>query len=537
MTEQEFGLFTVDHDTRTVRGILVPWDELSRVSQTGNKPMKFRPGGVALPRDVTVVGLNREHDRFAPMGRLNKAEPVDAGLFAEFQIADTDEGDQWLADHGELVRLSPELKDIRTRGEYATATLTGAALCQDGAWASAGLFAIGSVLELDDEPDEDEEDEDEDDEPAPADPDTEPDSEPDEQEEDAVAEATAPNTMLAARRTPRAPAITLTKNGFFSAMHHAMQSADASGLRPYLEAPGAVDADGSGMFALTDIPYDGAGGLAATAAIPTGWLGELWQGVTFARTVVPLLTQATLAGIKASGFVWGVKPVMAAWAGNKAAIASNTPTTVPKDFYAQRYAGGHDLAREYYDFNITEVINSYVQAMVDSYARLSDGYALAQLKAGATAYTPVTSAVNKGLLAVVDGALAVVAAGAVPSFAIVATNVFRDILGTPQSSALEYFDAAVGLTSASGAGFQIVPDSRLATGEIIVGARQAATSWELPGVPIRVSAPDLVKGGIDEAFFGYIAVGVTYPAAVVKATLTLPLTEEAAVEEPAPSSK
>ena len=73
----------------------------------------------------------------------------------------------------------------------------------------------------------------------------------------------------------------------------------------------------------------------------------------------------TLTGIKASGWVWTDLPSMAIWAGNKAPITSDTAQVAPKDFFAQRFAGGHDLAREYYDFNVTEIIDSYVQAMVD----------------------------------------------------------------------------------------------------------------------------------------------------------------------------
>jgi hypothetical protein len=526
VTEQEFGLFTVDRAARTVRGILVPWEELSRISQTGNKPMKFRAGDVRIPRDVTIVTLNKQHDRFSPIGRLTKAEPVGQGLFSEFTIADTEDGDAWLADHGNLVRLSPELKDIRTRGDYGTATLTGAALVTEGAWASAGLFAIGDVTEDDDEDEEDTEgDEPDETDPAPAEPDEEPDEEPDKEEEDAVAEATAPATMLAARRKTEAP--TLTKAGFFAARHQAQATGDRSALSPYI-----ASASDAGMFALTNVKYDTAGGLAADAGLPSGWLGELWAGRHFQRTIVPLLSQGTLTGIRNYGWVWTTKPAMAAWAGNKSAVPSTAPVVAQKEFFTQRIAGGNDLAREYYDLpGGQEIVDSYIQAMVDSYAVVSDQYALTQLLAGAAAFTPGTATANKGLFAVIDGALAVVAAQATPSFAVVAPNVFRDILGTPHSTALEYFDGVANLNEVTGTGFTIVPDARLTAGQVLVGAKEAATAWELPGSPIRVSAIHSDLGGIDETLFGYISVGVTYPAAVVKGTVTITAADEAATAE------
>lgn len=507
MTEPSFGLFTVDHDARKVRGILVPWDELSRTSATGNRPMKVRPGDLRVPRDPSVVGLNLQHDRFAPIGRLAAAEPVAAGLYAEFDVADTEEGDEWLADHGDLVRLSPELRDIVVGADgYGRATLTGAALVTEGAFASAGLFAIGDVAETD---------EDETTDTASAEVEEEPDEEPDEAEEGTVAEATVTNTALMSRK-PKAQAPQLTKSGFLAAARKARSMGDLAPLKAYAE-----DAERVGMFALADITFDDANGLVTAAGIPGAWLGELWQGRRFERRVIPLISSGTLTSMKATGWVWDVLPEVDEWEGNKTPIATNEPTVRPVDFAAQRFAGGHDLAREYFDFGVTEVIDSYVQAMVDSYAKKSDAYALAGIVADATPFTPSAATENRGLLAIIDGALTVVAASASPSFALVAPNIFRDVIATPHSDALEYFSAAIGLEEGSTAGFRIVPDARLTAGQVIVGDRNAATAWELPGSPIRVSLPDLVRGGQDQAFYGYIAVGIGHPAALVKATVTL----------------
>jgi len=168
---------------------------------------------------------------------------------------------------------------------------------------------------------------------------------------------------------------------------------------------------------------------------------------------------------------------------------------------------------------VTDVIDSYGDAMVDSYAMLSDAYALTQLTAGATPYTPdPANTVNTGLLDIVDGALAVIAAGGTPSWAIVAPDIFKSIMATPREDQLAYLDASIGLEEGATGQFRIVPDARLTAGGIIVGDRAGATVWELPGVPIRVEAPNMALGGIDNAFFGYIGAGVTTPAVVVKNT-------------------
>jgi hypothetical protein len=530
------AMFAVDADARTARGILLPFNQMSRESMSKTKPLRFAKGDVRIPRDPAIVTLNLDHDRFQPIGRATYLEEREEGVYAEFSIASTDEGDEWLADHSERAMLSAEVRDIhRKKDDWATAFITGAASVPEGAFEGAALFSlhvegapetpakvgeegpdVGGDEDPDQNPDRVVEVPPETTDPAPAETDEEPDAEPDEnEEEDAVAEATAPAETMLATRQPTKSSTDLSARGFFSAYRQARTTGDFSVMRPYIE-----QAESMGLFALTDVKYDGTGGLNLNNQI-TGpaYLGELWQGRRFQRTIVPLLTQGVLTNLSATGWIWSTKPIMDAWAGNKTAVPSNTPVVAPKNFAAQRFAGGHDLAREFYDFNVTEVIDSYVAAMIDSYALLSDTHALTNLVSGAVAFTPgaVTATPNKQLLTIIDGALAVVAAQATPSFAIVAPDVFRGIINTPQSSAMEYFDAAIGIDGGSTSGFKIIPDARLAAGQVLVGAKEAATAWELPGVPIRVSAQDLVKGGIDEAFFGYIAVGITYPQAIVKA--------------------
>ncbi|WP_457100318.1 hypothetical protein [Microbacterium sp. P5_E9] len=505
------GLFSIDTATRTARGVLLPWNVKSKgTSASQTKPITFPRGNVAIPRDPIVIGLNDEHERFHVIGRAVALTDAEEGIVAEFRIAETEEGDEWLAEHASTAFFSAEIDDLRRLpGDVGVGRLAGAAVTKQPAFdgTAVGLFSlIGTETEEGTEPIETTE-------PASADEDEEPDEEPDETEEDAVAEAIAPASMQASRRKAEAPA--LTKAGFFSALNKARSTGDRSDLMPYAQAAAEV-----GLFALSNVKYDGVGGLVTDALMPGTWLGELWQGRRFQRKIIPLLTSGTLTSLSATGWVWGIKPAMAAWAGNKTPIPSNAPTVEPRQFAGVRFAGGHDLAVEYYHFGQTDVINSYADAMIDSYAELSDSYALTQVTAGATVYTPdPANTVNTGLLDIVDGALAVVAGGGTPSWSLVAPDIFKGVLATPREDALDYFSASLGLEGGSTSGatsFAIVPDARLAPGAIIVGDKGGATAWELPGVPIRVEAPDLVLGGVDNAFFGYIAVGVTNPNVIVK---------------------
>lgn len=521
-----YALFSLDREKRTLSGTLIPYGVPSKgISASNTKPIQFPKGSIRIPRDPMVVSLNAEHGRHDVLGRADLLEDAEGGILASFALADTDEADAWLEAHAEdAIYLSAEIADLqRAPGDLGSGRLAGAAVTLNPAFDVPEVAMFSLLGDETTTPD-----------PAPADPDPTPEP-PAEPKEDAVADAIAPASMLASRRKTDAPA--LTRAGFFAALNIAKQTGDRTALMPYAQAAAEV-----GLFALSNVKYDGVGGLVTDAQMPGTWLGQLWQGRRFQRKIVPLLTRGTLTSLNASGWVWGVKPAMAAWAGNKTPVPSNAPTVAPKQFPAVRFAGGHDLAIEYYHFGQTDVIESYADAMVDSYAELSDSYALTQVTAGATVYTPDPgNTVNTGLLDVVDGALAVIAGGGTPSWSIVAPDVFKGILATPREDALDYLSAQIGLESGAvtgGGSFQIVPDSRLAAGGIIVGDKGGATAWELPGVPIRVEAPDLQLGGVDSAFFGYIGVGVTNPNVIVKNAAAGVLEDvEAGVEASAAASR
>jgi hypothetical protein len=87
---------------------------------------------------------------------------------------------------------------------------------------------------------------------------------------------------------------------------------------------------------------------------------------------------------------------------------------------------------------------------------------------------------------------------------------------------LAYLNASLGLETGTVAGFNIVPSGDLATGDVIVGASQAATSFELPGSPLRVEAENIAKGGIDVGLFGYHAVAFNNLNALARVVTTAP---------------
>jgi len=261
--------------------------------------------------------------------------------------------------------------------------------------------------------------------------------------------------------------------------------------------------------ALTDVEYNSVGSV-GVAAIQPAWIDELWSGRAYARKFIPLIGSGQLSAITVNAWRWTTKPAVASWSGNKNAVPSNAPATESYEVTATRLAGAHDIAREYRDFGNTSFFDSYLRAMTESYAKLSDEKALDDLVGAAT----VVAASGAGVWdRIVDGIEAVIDT-TVPTFAIVANNMYRELLTTSNNDALAYLNASVGIESGTAAGFTIVPSASLSAGQVLVGSREAAIAYELPGSPVRVEGLDMVNGGIDVGLFGYYATVINSESAL-----------------------
>lgn len=550
-----------NHEERTVKGLLMPWGEKSRASNIG--PIMFTRDTLAIPTDPAIVTANVRHKREDPVGRAVALEDSDAGLVATFSIAKTAEGDQLLADikDNKLTRLSAEVKgvmrDAVDKTKAVAGALFGAAFVDEGAFASATLYAELADVEAhskteeeytDDngvtwrrvyESDTSSEDTDNGTKTTTVTTVTEETSEAaaeDTTEEETMAAeaattpaattpaaataATVPQTLMAGTAAP----------GDQNTVHqvaHAMAAFARTNDPAHIEALAEKSREAGDLLfaALTDIKATSTGA-AGLAIIQPQWIGDVWKERTYVRKFAPLLGEAPLTSYKVKGFEFTTKAEGGDWAGNKANVPSGAVATEEVSVTADRWAGGHDIAREFRDFDVPEFWTAYFAQMANSYARWSDAKALAAAVAGATEVTAgeVPAGVNAATTLVVDGALAVIATEeATPSFAVAATDVYRSLLLQTKDDLLATLTLGMGLESGDLAGFRIVPSSTIAAGKVLVGAKEAATFYELPGAPIRTEALDMVKGGIDTGFFGYAATVINNSAA-------LALTSPAAAE-------
>lgn len=512
----ETALFA-DPAARTISGLLLPYGQLSAPNITATEPIMFSSGTVQLPADPSVVTLNEEHSQFAPRGRATALAETAEGVVATFTVARTPEGDALLTaatdpDPAQRPRLSAELTKIIRRGKDAvSAVLTGAAITRQGAFASAGLFsAVDDAVEiLEDEaaniPAEPEEklveqitaavldalktveDEEEDETTSTDTP----------KEETMTASAIAPAGIPkpAAARTD-----TTSASGLFAAIAQYRETRDPSLLNDYAEGA---------MFALGSVQHSGPTTLTIGADIQEpAYIGQLWQRRAYVRRFWDLWNTAPLTAYKVNGWKWdsGKEPVVAAYTGNNTEVPSNAVDTVPVTADARRIAGAHRIDRRFTDFSDQGFWEAYFSAMTESYARVSDLDALSTAVTAATTTTPgtVPSGVAKGLAAIVDGALAIIATENTPTSAVVSAELWRDIVLTGKDEVLGYLSASFGLEEGSTSGFRIIPGP-VGLGKVLVSAKEARTMYELPGSPIRVEGLVPGNGAIEPALYGYIA--------------------------------
>lgn len=523
----QVGLFSFDADTRILRGNLLPLGVNSRPSVTGHVG-HFTAETISIPRDPSVVTLNRGHSQHDPVGRATllevRSEPT-PHLYAEFQLGDTDEADQWLSEQRDTLRkLSPE---VLYAADRVHARLTGAGLVTEGAWQEAGLFEVAPEEAAPDDlaalaayvqtvrdqarqvieqaeavlgalP-----------EATPADAaGTEPVAAP--AQESITEKETEDMTSI----VPDAPgANTPVRKDDERAMFAHVASRTPEGAEAFRNA--------GALFAIQNVQASGPSGrtIYADTAVPAA-VGELWSKQAYSQRYLPLLTQASLTATTVRGWRWVTKPEVADYAGNLAEVPSNAVDTEPVTTEAAQLSGGHKLDRKFYDFNDQNVIESYFRLQTEDVARKLDAKALAAITAAATVTTPgtVPTGVSKGLAAVVDGALAIMDTENRPAYAIVDKSLYRDIALMRDQDKLAFLNAGFGLDEGDFASFKILPGN-IGTGKVIVGAREALTFYTLPGTPIRVEGLDVHHGGVDVAVFAYYASIANNAAAIRSVTV------------------
>ncbi|MCM3779867.1 hypothetical protein [Microbacterium hydrocarbonoxydans] len=558
MTTQEAGLFSRVEDTRTVKGLLLPFGELSRPSLSKTEPVMFSASSVTIPRDPSAVTLNDEHDRFNPIGRATSLEVTDAGVVAEFSIFNTDEGDAYLANPAKR-KLSAEMGSLVRKGVNAIRSrLTGAAVCTEGAFESAALFALAPGVTEEDASDESDTDNaltpDEnghlavlsttlpediavstpEGETATYTPDSAPvDEETPEKEETMTASAAGQTPAPLLTNPVTEPAKELDMHAVFSAM--------AS-----VKAGVQVEDSETALFELADITTTGAGALPAEGVIQPAWVGKLWQGKEYVRKYLPL-NNHTFGPIEIGGRAGfrldGTENLVQKTNGEKIELPTGSATTSKRSSTRDRFGYAADVAAEWsYLSGGAEVLESFWKGVANSYAKVTDlealatmyrvasrdeGAALSRLVAPGSlpAGTPANSQYYPGVVQLIQAIEAITDADDDPAWAVVNPVLWQQLIFTPKDLLPEFVSLAVGVgTGEANVDGKVTvrkaPQSafigtKATDPQVMAGSKNAIEFRELGTTPIQIDALNVAKFGVDRATVGFLETFVVRPEATV----------------------
>lgn len=515
-------LLAADTIARTIEGILVPYGEPGRTN-LGRRAV--RRGALRLA--AAVVGING-HDRDQPVSRLVDTDDRPEGLWGRLRVARTSAGDQLLAEAADGIRsgLSIEASELQfdaATGDVIDGFIDYVAHVPVPAYDTARADRITAA----------------------ASPNPTPTGEP---------SVTAPTPPA-----PEAPALAAVPALDYAALAAELgallgpqlsaaavpnglptSSLQASpGLAP--SAPAAPDAeDPLDRFATLQAEvFRGTATPEMRAALAditnTGLsifqnpsvIGEkLWEGAGYTRRFTGLLRNKPLTAWKGTGWQWVNRPKLQDYAGDKAAIPTNTVSVSQVPWEAERVAGGWDIDRKLVDFGDSEFWKELLVATTESYLEISDAKAAAALVGFAldvtvdanvpTGYAAINVAQADVLKAVALGTAILEDTPRVrrgPDYVLMNTSDWLDLVNITNLDV----PAFLRLLKVAPENFQRT--SEVAAGTVVLGVQPAATFRELSGNPIRVTAQNIPQGGVDEGAFGYVATSLDRPGGIISVPL------------------
>jgi hypothetical protein len=514
----------VDLAGRTIEGILVPFGEVGQPAIDGEgRRVSIRRGGLTLAAEVT--GLDT-HDRpRREVSRLDRYEVRAEGIWGRLAVDATPAGDQLMAQIAEGKRLGLSVEATGLLLDPGTDQIVGGVVdavahVDDPAFPSARVHSMAAALA-----------------PVPS-PEGAPLTEP---TPTAAAPAAAPVIDYAALAAALAPQLTAAvapagapTDGLALASPGLAPSAAP---KPELENPivhaatlqAEVFRTSGGTpelrAALADITNTGLD-LFQNPSV----LGEkLWEGAaSTARPFVDMMDTAPLTSWKGTGWQWKKRPYVAAYAGDKTPIPTDTVEVESIDWEADRVAGGWDIDRKFRDFGDAEFWAEFYSAQVDSYREVTNAQAATAIISYALDITvdanvPTTFA---GINVAQADVLRAAALGSAilkrtprvnqgPDYVIMNT---ADWLGLLDITNLD-LPAFLSMLGVSPGSFDHHPE--VPAGEVVLGVKKAAKFRELGGgSPIRVEALDVARAGIDSAVYGYTARYQVRPGGIIRVPLT-----------------
>jgi HK97 family phage prohead protease len=486
-------------ETRTVRGVGVPWNVEGRVSD--GQLVRFLPGALdAASRPVTL----RDHDRARPVGRVVAAESTADGLSVAAKITRTRDGDDTLtlAADGVLM-FSVGVNPTQFHHDGDTLVVEAAdwqelSLLPIGAFSDAVVTDVAATA------------------PTPK-------GSPMSDTATVPVEVIAPPVEVAAAApTPerptvvpliaasRPPATSLTLQGLaelWAASTRGEMSTDS--VRARIAA------------ALTDVTLAGTTNVGAIAqpAYRSEIVGLIDQGR-------PLIDHLASAPLPASGMSiefpkWSAQvPEVALQATEKSAVHSAAVAMTLGTAPVLTWAGANDISLQAVERSSPSFLEAYLRAAAIDFAKKTDAYVASTLLAAAAVVTPGADFVAN--IAALIGAMDPAATPGGALFVAVSQDVGVGLIGVKRDAGPAFWDGTVTFgsmpVSATAGGLSIFIDTNLPAKTYLAGSRQGATWHQNPGAPADIRVVDVSLLGLDVGVYGFGALTVEWPGSFQKLT-------------------
>jgi hypothetical protein len=328
-------------------------------------------------------------------------------------------------------------------------------------------------------------------------------------------------TASAGRRPNRNPYATVGIRELAGVVHAARGS--RSGWR---RVDALLEAQGPALnltleAALTDVTLVGTDNIGG--AYRPAYQAELVELISWGTPLIDALRQGDLVrgDYPTKTFNrWDKTPEVALQAAEKDPIHTAPVGIVPDSCDVVTHAGGNDLSQQALDLGSPSFVEDYVRAAGIDYARKVDTYAATLLLAAAA---NVTTAPTDDFVTIVGKLVAALSPATTPPgglFLAMAYNVGAGLIGVKRDDGPAFWDGAVSFGSftptTTVGGLTAFVDPNLPASTYLLGHRQGATWYDVPGTPFRLQAVNVGLLGLDIAVYGYGALGIQYPGAFVK---------------------
>ena len=513
--------------SRTITGVAVPYGVPGRVSD--GSVVVFEPG--SLDANERPVAL-RDHDRTRPIGRVAAAADRGDHLEATVKVSRFGDGDEALilAADGVLGAFSVGVEPTDWYHDDDDAMHVTA-----GDWRELSLLTIGAydrarvATVTATQPDEGStmtitdpaleltpEDPDEPDEPiVPEDPEA-----PDEP----AIEATAPLPVpIAAGAGPRRVAASPYAHVGLRQLAGLIMAARGGDRQARRMVHAVVEQNGTIEAQLANVTLVGTDNVGL--GYRPAYQAELVEIVSQGSPLVDVLRQGDLERGDYPNKTfnqWTKRPQVALQANEKDPINSTPVSIGAVSVPVKSWATGNDLSRQLLDFGSPSFVEDYIRAAGVDYAETIETY-VATILLGAA--TPITTAADDTFITVVQKLMGAMDPTKVPAgalFLAVSYDVGVGMIGVQQNDGPAFWDGSISFGSApvnwTVGGLNVVVSTNLPAKTYLLGSRNSATWYDLPGTPFNLQAVNVGHLGLDIGVFGYGACGVQYPGSLVKTT-------------------